>query len=259
MANRYRLGDRLADGTQFIGGRLRPGTSGRGQQVVDPATGERIHVYPAAGPADVAAAVAAAKAAFPGWAAATPGQRPAALHRLATVLADRAEEFAHTASPQCGKPGKLSTEFDVPGTFDDTAFFAGAARYLQGQSAGEYSGNHTSCEEPGRLSHRTGGPRDQGGLCLVNDHIQIISEMPHGGLWASGFCKDMSMYSFEACTQVKHVIFDNTALARKDWHRTIPGTVPGRAVTTHPKGHSAWSSTSPTVCPRSRWPRCGAV
>jgi betaine-aldehyde dehydrogenase len=61
------------------------------------------------------------------------------------------------------------------------------------------------------------------GCVWVNDHIPIISEMPHGGYKASGFGKDMSAYSFEEYTQLKHVMFDNTAIARKDWHRTIFG------------------------------------
>jgi betaine-aldehyde dehydrogenase len=61
------------------------------------------------------------------------------------------------------------------------------------------------------------------GCVWVNDHIPIISEMPHGGSKASGFGKDMSVYSFEEYTQIKHVMFDNTAVARKDWHRTIFG------------------------------------
>lgn len=61
------------------------------------------------------------------------------------------------------------------------------------------------------------------GCVWINDHIPIISEMPHGGYKASGFGKDMSAYSFEEYTQVKHVMFDNTAVARKDWHRTIFG------------------------------------
>ncbi len=63
----------------------------------------------------------------------------------------------------------------------------------------------------------------QAGCVWVNDHIPILSEMPHGGYKASGFGKDMSAYSFEEYTQVKHVMYDNTAVARKDWHRTIFG------------------------------------
>ena len=78
--------------------------------------GEAVYAYELAGPADVDAAVAAAKEAFPGWSATTPGERSAALHRLAGVLAERAEEFAQAESLQCGKPIKLTREFDVPGT-----------------------------------------------------------------------------------------------------------------------------------------------
>ncbi|MEV6330892.1 gamma-aminobutyraldehyde dehydrogenase [Streptomyces sp. NPDC051909] len=144
MGNRFQVSDRFADGAQYIGGRLRPGTSDRDHSVVDPATGENVLTYTLASADDVDAAVAAATEAFPGWAGATPGERSDALHRFAGVLAERAEEFARVESLQCGKPIKLTREFDVPGTVDNTAFFAGAARHLQGQSAGEYSGDHTS-------------------------------------------------------------------------------------------------------------------
>lgn len=144
MGNRFQVRDRYADGAQFIGGRLRPGTSGRKQNIVNPATGETVHSYELAGAADVDAAVDAAREAFPGWAGATPGERSDALHSFASVLADQAPDLAYAESLQCGKPIKLTTEFDVPGTVDNTAFFAGAARHLQGQSAGEYSGDHTS-------------------------------------------------------------------------------------------------------------------
>ncbi|MFF1441555.1 gamma-aminobutyraldehyde dehydrogenase [Streptomyces sp. NPDC058295] len=144
MQDRFPAQERFAGGAQYIGGRLRPGTSGRTHAVIDPATGEEVFTYELAGADDVDAAVAAALAAFPGWAGTTPGERSDALHRFAAVLADRAEEFARAESLQCGKPLKLTREFDVPGTIDNTAFFAGAARHLAGQSAGEYSGDHTS-------------------------------------------------------------------------------------------------------------------
>ncbi|MCJ1679934.1 gamma-aminobutyraldehyde dehydrogenase [Streptomyces sp. APSN-46.1] len=144
MGNRFQVKDRFADGAQYIDGHLRSGTSGRSHTVVDPATGDEVLTYELASPADVDEAVAAAKRAFPGWSGATPGERSDALHRLAAVLAERAEDFAYAESLQCGKPIKLTTEFDVPGTIDNTAFFAGAARHLQGQAAAEYSGDHTS-------------------------------------------------------------------------------------------------------------------
>ncbi|KPI01672.1 Aminobutyraldehyde dehydrogenase [Actinobacteria bacterium OV450] len=144
MGNRFQVKDRFADGAQYIDGQLRSGTSGRSHTVVDPATGEEVLTYELASTADVDEAVAAAKRAFPAWSAATPGERSDALHRLAAVLAEQAEDFAYAESLQCGKPIRLSTEFDVPGTIDNTAFFAGAARHLQGQAAAEYSGDHTS-------------------------------------------------------------------------------------------------------------------
>ncbi|MFB7289573.1 gamma-aminobutyraldehyde dehydrogenase [Actinacidiphila glaucinigra] len=136
--------ERFAEGAQYVGGTLRGGTSGRSHPVVDPATGESVYAYELAGTADVDAAVAAAARALPGWACATPGERSDAMHRFAAVLSGRAAEFAYAESLQCGKPLRLTTEFDVPGTVDNTAFFAGAARHLEGRAAGEYSGDHTS-------------------------------------------------------------------------------------------------------------------
>ncbi|CAL9556965.1 Gamma-aminobutyraldehyde dehydrogenase [Streptomyces sp. enrichment culture] len=144
MGNRFQVEERFADGAQYIGGRPSHGSSGRSHTVVDPATGKEVLTYALASAADVDAAVAAAAGAFPAWSGATPGERSEALHRLASVLAEQAEDFAYAESLQCGKPIKLSREFDVPGTIDNTAFFAGAARHLQGQAAAEYSGDHTS-------------------------------------------------------------------------------------------------------------------
>ncbi|OBG12997.1 gamma-aminobutyraldehyde dehydrogenase [Mycolicibacterium celeriflavum] len=59
------------------------------------------------------------------------------------------------------------------------------------------------------------------GCVWINDHIPIISEMPHGGVGASGFGKDMSDYSLEEYLTVKHVMSDITGVAEKEWHRTV--------------------------------------
>lgn len=59
------------------------------------------------------------------------------------------------------------------------------------------------------------------GCVWINDHIPIISEMPHGGFGASGFGKDMSQYSLEEYLSIKHVMSDITGAAEKDWHRTV--------------------------------------
>ncbi len=44
------------------------------------------------------------------------------------------------------------------------------------------------------------------GTVWVNDHIPIMSEMPHGGFKQSGYGKDMSIYAVEAYTELKHVM-----------------------------------------------------
>ena len=46
----------------------------------------------------------------------------------------------------------------------------------------------------------------QFGTVWINDHIPLVSEMPHGGYKQSGYGKDLSMYSVEEYTQVKHVM-----------------------------------------------------
>jgi betaine-aldehyde dehydrogenase len=130
--------------SQFIGGHRVTATSGQTDELIDPSTDEVITTLDLAGPADVDAAVAAAKAAFPEWSSATPGERSSAMHAFARLLEERAAEFAEVESRQAGKPITLTTEFDVPGTVDNTAFFAGAARNLEGKASGEYSPDHTS-------------------------------------------------------------------------------------------------------------------
>ncbi|TXH31017.1 MAG: gamma-aminobutyraldehyde dehydrogenase [Actinobacteria bacterium] len=128
---------------QWIGGEAREG-GGDPMEILNPATGEVIDEVRLATPDDVGAAVAAAKAAFPGWSTATPGERSTVLHDLAARMADRAEEYAQAESAQAGKPIRLTREFDVPGSIDNAEFFAGAARHLQGSAAAEWDGTHTS-------------------------------------------------------------------------------------------------------------------
>ena len=128
----------------WIDGRRVSGSSGTAAAVVDPATGTAVEHLTLAGPAEVDAAVSAARAALPQWSAAAPVERSAALHRLARLLDEQAGQLAETETRQTGKPIRLSTGFDVPGTIDNTAFFAGAARTLEGRAAGEYSADHTS-------------------------------------------------------------------------------------------------------------------
>jgi betaine-aldehyde dehydrogenase len=56
------------------------------------------------------------------------------------------------------------------------------------------------------------------GAAEINDHLPLTSEMPHGGYKQSGFGKDLSIFSLEEYTNVKHVYVDLTDTVRKGWH-----------------------------------------
>ena len=128
---------------QFIDGRHEAG-SGGSVDVLNPADGSVVATLGEATVDDVDAAVAAARRAYPGWSGATPGERSAALLALADRMEARADEYARVETAQSGKPIKLTTEFDVPGSIDNVRFFAGAARVLNGMAQAEYDGTHTS-------------------------------------------------------------------------------------------------------------------
>lgn len=112
--------------------------------IIDPATGRAVAECALASPADVDAAVAAARAALPEWAGATPAERSAVLATLARLAGEHAEQLVDEEVRQTGKPVRLAAEFDVPGSVDNIDFFAGAARHLEGKATAEYSGDHTS-------------------------------------------------------------------------------------------------------------------
>ena len=130
---------------QIIAGRRLQGGSGEVFDVTDPATGEVLEQVVLADAGDVDAAVAAARAAFPAWSGAPPRSsgRPRS-PGWPPCSPTGPTSWRSTESRQTGKPIRLATGFDVPGTIDNVAFFAGAARNLEGKSAGEYSGDHTS-------------------------------------------------------------------------------------------------------------------
>ena len=129
---------------QYIGGQRRDASTGETFDVLDPSTNETLETVTLAGHDDVDAAVGRRGAAFQEWSRATPVERSTVLLKAAALLDERAEELAQLESRQAGKPIRLAREFDVPGTVDNTAFFGGAARRLDGMASGEYSGDHTS-------------------------------------------------------------------------------------------------------------------
>jgi betaine-aldehyde dehydrogenase len=69
----------------------------------------------------------------------------------------------------------------------------------------------------------------QAGTVWINEHLAIGSEMPHGGVKASGFGKDMSMYALEEYTAVKHVAFELTGAPRKEWYDAVSNPEPAES------------------------------
>ena len=61
----------------------------------------------------------------------------------------------------------------------------------------------------------------EAGCVWINEHIPIISEMPHGGYKASGQGKDMSQYSFDEYTNIKHVLLSHERAAHRPWQDTV--------------------------------------
>jgi 1-pyrroline dehydrogenase len=127
----------------FVGGGWVDAASGETMDVINPATGETIADVPRCAAEDVDNAVAAANAALPGWLDSTPKERSELLLKLASVLEDNAEELAQLESLNVGKPLMASRD-EMPFSADNLRFFAGAARNLEGKSAGEYITGYTS-------------------------------------------------------------------------------------------------------------------
>ena len=127
-----------------IDGEFRDAVDGRTTEVVNPATGEAYATAPLSGQADVDAAMAAAAAAFPGWRDTTPAERQKALLKIADAFEERAEELVAAEVENTGKPIGLTRSEEIPPMVDQIRFFAGAARMLEGRSAGEYMEGLTS-------------------------------------------------------------------------------------------------------------------
>jgi betaine-aldehyde dehydrogenase len=128
----------------FVGGELVDAADGRTSDLVNPATGEAFGTAPLSGATDVDAAMTAAQAAFESWRDTTPGERQLALLKIADAIEARADELVAAESENTGKPIGLTAEEEIPPMVDQIRFFAGAARVLEGKSAGEYMAGHTS-------------------------------------------------------------------------------------------------------------------
>jgi betaine-aldehyde dehydrogenase len=128
----------------FIDGELVDAADGATEDVVNPANGEVIAEMPLSGEEDVNRAVAAAKGAFEGWARTTPGERAAAINKLADLLEEHAEELSDLEAADAGKPRNAFFEDEMPFMVDNLRFFAGAGRVMEGKASAEFVENRTS-------------------------------------------------------------------------------------------------------------------
>ena len=127
----------------FIGGAWKPAATGATDEVLNPATGETIAQVPSSDATDADAAVAVAAEAFTSWGATTPRERSEKLLALADAIVANLDDLKQIEMTNVGKPVSIiDFEFDL--TVDNLRFFAGAARTLQAQAAGEYLEDHTS-------------------------------------------------------------------------------------------------------------------
>src|SRR4051794_1712939 len=127
----------------LVGGELVDGVEGATRDVLNPASGEVIARVPEGSAADVERAVAAAREARIGFRDTIPAKRQELLLAMADVLDQNAEELAALEIANVGKPHALAAE-EMPICADELRFFAGAARTMQGQVAGEYGEGYTS-------------------------------------------------------------------------------------------------------------------
>ena len=128
----------------FIGGQWTDLSFDNRADIIDPSTGEVFATAPVSGAREVDAAMASAAEAFPAWRDATPSVRSLALLRIADAIEARADEFVKAEAQNTGKPIGLTASEEIPPMVDQIRFFAGAARVLEGRSAGEYMTGFTS-------------------------------------------------------------------------------------------------------------------
>lgn len=130
--------------TNFINGKAVDSKSGETSSLINPSTGMAYATAPKSNAADVDAAFSAASNAFATWRDSTPSQRQRALLKIADAIENRQPEIIEIECRNTGKPISLTTSEEVPPMVDQIRFFAGAARNLEGKSAGEYMPGMTS-------------------------------------------------------------------------------------------------------------------
>ena len=121
----------------FIAGSSTPSQSGATSEIINPATGTAYATAQLSNAADVDHALNVAAAAFVEWRETTPSERQRALLKIADAFESRVDEMVAVESENTGKPIALTLSEEMPPMIDEIRFFAGAARHLEGKSAGE--------------------------------------------------------------------------------------------------------------------------
>ena len=124
----------------YIGGAETAGTSGRQQDVFNPATGAAITAVPLASTAEVGNAVAAAAAALPGWASTPPARRAQVMFNFRDLIKSNLDELATQISSQHGKTfddakGEIARGIEV------VEFACGIPHALKGEYSPQVAGN----------------------------------------------------------------------------------------------------------------------
>ena len=128
----------------YINGKEVAAQDGRTTPVIDPVTGKQYANAALSGPADVDSAMKAAADAFESWKHSTPSVRQKAINDIADAMLANMTELIEAEIENTGKPRAITFSEEVPPMMDQIRFFAGAARMLEGKSAGEYMSGYTS-------------------------------------------------------------------------------------------------------------------
>ena len=128
----------------YINGKEVAAQDGRTTPVIDPVTGKQYANAALSGPADVDSAMKAAADAFESWKHSTPSVRQKAINDIADAMEANMTELIEAEIENTGKPRAITFSEEVPPMMDQIRFFAGAARMLEGKSAGEYMSGYTS-------------------------------------------------------------------------------------------------------------------
>ncbi len=121
-------------GKMLIGGEMVPAVSGRTFEVINPATGARIADSPYGEAADVAAAVEAATAAQPAWAAMPARQRGKMIAECGRLLDAHVEELGRLVTLETGKAIRTESRVEASVLADVFVFYGGLGSELKGET-----------------------------------------------------------------------------------------------------------------------------